>query len=155
MGKAFGTGKIIFEPVAGEVTDVGRSLIRIHGGGSAARDPYDSGQGLYHTEGCVRCSNGEINNLIADINELANDADPLFRVFIGSQEYLTKLASPTDRNNNYLYPELRAELGLFKDGAEKETLLRSYQQMLESEMKLRQKLLEQEIERRKQRPRRL
>src|SRR5262249_5092490 len=40
LDPGFGTGKIIMKGVWGEITASGRDLIRIHGGGSALKDPY-------------------------------------------------------------------------------------------------------------------
>jgi RHS repeat-associated protein len=92
----FGTGKILLDPLYGEVVDAGRGLIRLHGGGTGLPDPYALDQELRPTQGCVRMKNGEVNSLIDAINNLPKD-DPLEFVFIGDDGYLNGLAADQAR----------------------------------------------------------
>lgn len=96
------------------------------------------------TFGCVRLLNQDVNNLISDINDLADQADPLFRVFVGDADYLNNLAGQTDENNYYKYPELRLELGLYKTPEEKDILQQTYRRMLALEMLVRRGEIERE-----------
>jgi RHS repeat-associated protein len=66
LGIGYGTGKIIISGLSGEITDSGRSLIRLHGGGTNLEDPgaYALNQELLPTHGCVRMHNGNVNELI-------------------------------------------------------------------------------------------
>ena len=108
---SFGTGKIILNPIYGEIVDSGRSLIRIHGGGRGLPDPYALDQNLRPTGGCVRMKNGEVNGLIQAINNLPKD-DPLEFVFIGDDPYLNGLAGDPLRGNSRWQPVLKVNLGL-------------------------------------------
>jgi hypothetical protein len=96
LGEGFGTGKILLDGVFGEITDSGRSLIRLHGGGSGLRkrnqDPYGLDHDLLPTQGCVRMKNGDVNALIQAIKNLPAN-DPLEFVFIGDAGYLHGLAN--------------------------------------------------------------
>ena len=66
ISKAYGTGKIYLDDndMFGEVVDVRRGTIRLHGGGSALADPYAPDQRLVATLGCVRMKNRDVNGLI-------------------------------------------------------------------------------------------
>ena len=108
---AFGTGKILLDPLFGEVVDALRNLIRMHGGGTGLPDPYDLDQDLRPTQGCVRMKNGEINSLIHAINNLPTD-DPLEFAFIGDDAYLNGLATNPLQRNTRWQPVLRTNLGL-------------------------------------------
>ena len=125
LGIAFGTGKIIITGLSGEITDSGRSLIRLHGGGSRLGDPgaYGLNQELLPTEGCVRMHNGNINELIGYIGTANNNQDPLDRVFIGSATALNNMANQTDRNGNYVNPDLRLAMGRYNNEQERQTLI--------------------------------
>jgi len=100
LGPGFGTGKINVDDndVFGEVKEAGRSLIRLHGGGSRLlrrrppEDPYAPDQMLLPTFGCVRMKNGDVNALIGTIKDLPAEASLEF-IFIGSQKYLIQLAT--------------------------------------------------------------
>lgn len=100
LGLAFGTGKINVDDIDmyGEVKEAGRSLIRLHGGGSRLlklkppRDPYEPDHPLLPTLGCVRMKNRDVNTLIQAIKNLPGNP-PLEFIFIGSQKYLTSLAT--------------------------------------------------------------
>jgi len=107
----FGTGKILLDPLFGEVVDAGRNLIRLHGGGTGLADPYADDQQLLPTQGCVRMKNGDVNSLIHAIDNLPKD-DPLEFVFIGSAAYLNGLATDPARINTRWQPVLRTNLGL-------------------------------------------
>ncbi len=118
LGDGYGTGKVFFEGVSGEIIDSKRSLIRIHGGGTGLPDSYAMTQELIPTNGCVRLLNMDVNDLVKDINELGESGDPLDRVFIGDADYLNNLAEQKDASGNYLYPDLRLGLGLYQTPAE-------------------------------------
>jgi RHS repeat-associated protein len=107
----FGTGKVLLDPLFGEVVDGGRSLIRLHGGGTDLADPYDLDQALRPTQGCVRMKNGEVNSLIEAIDRLPQD-DRLKFVFIGDAGYLNGLAVDPARRNTGWQIVLRTNLGL-------------------------------------------
>jgi RHS repeat-associated protein len=107
----FGTGKILLDPLFGEVVDARRNLIRLHGGGTGLPDPYDLDQELRPTQGCVRMKNGEVNSLIHAINNLPKD-DPLEFVFIGDDGYLNGLAANALQRDSRWQPVLRTNLGL-------------------------------------------
>lgn len=107
----FGTGKILLDPLFGEVVDANRNLIRLHGGGTGLTDPYDLDQELRPTQGCVRMKNGEVNSLIQAIGNLPKD-DPLEFVFIGEAGYLNGLATNAFQRDTRWQPVLRTNLGL-------------------------------------------
>jgi hypothetical protein len=107
----FGTGKILLDPLFGEVADAGRNLIRLHGGGTGLPDPYNLDQELRPTQGCVRMKNGDVNSLIRAINNLPKD-DPLEFVFIGDDPYLNGLSTNATTRNTRWQPVLRVNLGL-------------------------------------------
>jgi hypothetical protein len=116
LGRGFGTGKIIITGEAGEIIDSERSLIRLHGGGSALGDrSYDLDQDLRATKGCVRMPNGDVNGLIGNIGTARTNQDPLDRVFIGTATTLTTTADETDRNGNYVIPDLRLAMGMYSN----------------------------------------
>jgi RHS repeat-associated protein len=99
LGVAYGTGKIIIDPVPVNESLKARpprSLIRLHGGGSSLRkggqNPYGPTHDLTETQGCVRMQNRDVNDLIQAINNLPAD-DPLNYVFVGNNEYLNDLAT--------------------------------------------------------------
>jgi RHS repeat-associated protein len=115
LGAAFGTGKIRVHGVYGEIIDSGRSLIRLHGGGTnllkrkPPEDPYDLDQELLPTGGCVRMKNGDINGLIQAIGNLPKD-DPL--EFIGNAPYLNGLANNSSLANTRWQPVIRTNFGV-------------------------------------------
>lgn len=117
LGAAFGTGKVRMRGIYGEIIDSGRSLIRLHGGGSGLlkrkppQDPYDLDQDLLPTGGCVRLKNRDVNGLIQAINSLPKD-DPLEFIFIGDQGYLDGLAINTALANQRWQPVLRINFGM-------------------------------------------
>ena len=99
---------------SGEIVDSGRSLIRLHGGGSGlpsrGQSPYQLDQDLLATQGCVRMKNGEVNALIQAINNLPKD-DPLEFVFIGDSPYLDGLANNPNGSGTRWQGVLRTNLG--------------------------------------------
>jgi len=117
LGPAFGTGKVRMRGVYGEIIDSGRSLIRLHGGGSSLlkrnppQDPYNLDQELLPTGGCVRMKNRDVNGLIQAINNLPKD-DPLEFIFIGDDSYLNGLTTDTAHANQRWQPILRIDFGL-------------------------------------------
>jgi len=117
LGAAFGTGKVRMRGVYGEIIDSGRSLIRLHGGGSnllkrkPPQDPYDLDQDLLPTGGCVRLKNRDVNGLIQAISSLPKD-DPLEFIFIGDQGYLNGLAIGAAPANQRWQSVLRINFGM-------------------------------------------
>ena len=115
LGEGFGTGKVLLDGVFGEIIDSGRSLIRLHGGGSGLRrrgqDPYGPNHDLLPTQGCVRMQNADVNELIQAIKRLPPD-DPLEFVFIGNSDYLHTMARDPGQVNSRWQPVLRTNLGL-------------------------------------------
>jgi RHS repeat-associated protein len=119
LGPAYGTGKIIMDPVAGEVKESGRDQIRFHGGGSSLKEhAFDPEQPLVPTQGCVRCKNQDVNTLIDAIKDLEKQGDPVERIFIGDAQYLNNLAGQKGKDGSYLYPDLRLALGIDKPSKE-------------------------------------
>ena len=155
LGVAFGTGKIIISGVSGEIMDSGRSLIRLHGGGTALGDhAYDLQQDLLPTEGCVRMHNGDVNALIGDISIVAANNDPLDRVFIGSATALNTMANQTDRNSNYVNPDLRLAMGMYNNDQERQNLMTADANRRAEAQRQREEQQRQRQERQRQRQRR-
>jgi RHS repeat-associated protein len=127
LGDAYGTGKVLMDPIAGEVAASGRAGILIHGGGTSVRthggDPFADAQPLYPTHGCVRLRNFDVNELIQNINKVEGTDDALDRIFIGTREELIDMAGQKDANGNYLYPDLRIGLALYESEAELHKLI--------------------------------
>ncbi|MGH9970159.1 MAG: hypothetical protein ACREBG_20520 [Pyrinomonadaceae bacterium] len=115
LGDGFGTGKILMEGLFGEIMDSGRSLIRLHGGGSGLRrrnqDPYSPEHDLLPTQGCVRMKNGDVNALIQAIKNLPK-GDPLEFIFVGDSPYLNNLANDPNQAHRRWQPVLRTNLGI-------------------------------------------
>lgn len=107
LGIGYGTGKIIMNGIWGEISDSNRDLIRIHGGGSVLKDPYASHQPLHNTLGCVRVENADVEGLIQKIQELDKGGDPMDYVFVGSDSYLTNLASQGGLSGNAAAAQIR------------------------------------------------
>ena len=122
--------------------DAGRNQILIHGGGTQVQkdggDPFAYNQPLHYTQGCVRLHNMDVNKLIHDINSLEGTRDSLDRTFIGSRESLLALANLKDANGNYVNPDLRLALGLFKSEAERIQLIEQDQARRDREARERQ-----------------
>ena len=115
LGEGFGTGKVLMDGVFGEIIDSGRSLMRLHGGGSGLRrrnqNPYAPDHDLLPTQGCVRMKNGDVNALIDAIKGLPKD-DPLEFIFVGDAAYLHNLANNPNQANARWQPVLRTNLGI-------------------------------------------
>lgn len=113
ISPAFGTGKLYLDDndMFGEVSDAGRGTIRLHGGGSRLPDPYLPEQPLLPTQGCVRMRNVDINKLIELIKALPQE-ETLEFIFMGSNAYLTKLATDATLSNKSWWSVLRRDLQL-------------------------------------------
>jgi hypothetical protein len=107
----FGTGKVYLhdKDLYGEVADAQRSLIRLHGGGSALAEPYALNQPLLPTKGCVRMKNADVNDLIQRLKQLTPDNSVQF-IFMGDDAYLTRLATDTTLNTKPWWSALRTAL---------------------------------------------
>jgi RHS repeat-associated protein len=124
LDPGFGTGKIIITGLSGEIIESGRSLIRLHGGGTVLGDhAYDLQQELRPTQGCVRMHNGDVNELIGLTRTAAANNDPLDRVFIGSAEALNTTANETNRSGNYVNPDLRLAIGMYSNEQQRQALI--------------------------------
>jgi RHS repeat-associated protein len=86
ISPAFGTGKINLLETAGEAKTSGRSLIRIHGGGSRLANPYEDFQPLIATFGCVRVCNADVEDFAEALGEEGTDGDDY--VYVGTSETL-------------------------------------------------------------------
>jgi hypothetical protein len=108
---AFGTGKVYLNDsdMFGEVADAGRSLIRLHGGGSSLAKPYALDQPLRATKGCVRMKNRDVNDLIQRLKDLTPQNSVKF-IFMGDEAYLNTLATDTALSNKSWWPVLRVVL---------------------------------------------
>ena len=67
--------------------------------------------------------NGDVDALIGDISIVAANNDPLDRVFIGSATALSTMANQTDRNSNYVNPDLRLAMGMYNNEQERQNLV--------------------------------
>lgn len=108
LGRAYGTGKVRLEPVAGEIMSSGRDLIRVHGGGSRLPDPYLPRQELVATEGCIRVANADAELISEILKDYKLDGDDY--LYVGTEEYLrtfalgdTNLAIALSQENNSVF----------------------------------------------------
>ena len=111
LDEAYGTGKIVLDAVEGEAKDNGRTGIAIHGGGSMLADPFAPEQDLKGTNGCTRCHNSDVNELIKLTKGLEKNGDKVDHVFIGDAEYIDSLAHEQNKDGSYKYPDLRIAQG--------------------------------------------
>lgn len=111
LSPAFGTGKIYLKDwdLFGEVADAKRSLIRLHGGGSALEEPYALDQPLLPTKGCVRMKNRDVNDLIRRLKGLTPENLVQF-IFMGNHAYLNALVADTTLSGRPWWPVLRIAL---------------------------------------------
>jgi RHS repeat-associated protein len=155
LGRGFGTGKIIITGEAGEIIESGRTLIRLHGGGTPLGDhAYDLDQNLIATQGCVRMHNGDVNGLIGNIGTARTNQDPLDRVFIGTATTLTTTSNQTDRNGSYVNPDLRLAMGLYSNEQQRQALITADANRRAEVQRQREEQQRQQQERQRQREQR-
>src|SRR5262249_27871444 len=113
ISTGYGTGKIYVDDndMFGEVVDVRRGTIRLHGGGSVLANPYEPDQRLVATKGCVRMKNRDVSGLIQAIKSLSPSRKPDF-IFMGSEAYLNALATDNSMANKEWWNVLRVDLHL-------------------------------------------
>ena len=113
LGAGYGTGKVYVDDrnMYGDVANAGRSLIRLHGGGSGLPDPYALDQSLRATQGCVRMKNRDVNTLIQHIKGRPRN-EALKFIFMGSETYLNALATNKSLSGQPWWNTLRIALGI-------------------------------------------
>lgn len=111
LQRGYGTGKIYLDDndLYGEVADANRSLIRLHGGGSALANPYELDQPLRATRGCIRMRNQDINDLIQRLKHLTTENAVQF-IFMGDAAYLNALATDATLSGKPWWSVLRTDL---------------------------------------------